>query len=136
MHWRDFERLVGEAFRRRGFKVTGFGVRGSVGTVDLALTRGGERFLVQCKHWRKPQIGVLLVRELNAAVSAVGARGGYLITAGGFAREARAFARHTPIELIDGQTLGAWVYPICKRAQTRHGQPAAPVTVGLQRASD
>ena len=28
MNWRDFERLVGEAFRRQGFTVTGFGGSG------------------------------------------------------------------------------------------------------------
>jgi len=53
MGWRDLERLVGEMFRKRGFKVTGFGGRGPDGGVDLGLSRGGERFLVQCKHWKK-----------------------------------------------------------------------------------
>lgn len=109
MHWRDFERLMGEAFGRRGFKVTGFGGRALGGAVDLALTRAGERFLVQCKHWRKPEIGVSLVLELNAAVCAAGARGGYIVTAGEFALEAREFARHTPLELIDGHSLGGWI---------------------------
>lgn len=109
MHWRDFERLVGEAFGRRGFKLTGFGGRGSEGAVDLALARGGERFLVQCKHWTKPQIGVSLIKELHAVMGAVGAHGGYVVTAGKFAPEARAFARETRIELIDGRSLAAWL---------------------------
>ena len=109
MHWRDFERLIGEAFCRRGFKVTGFGGRAGGGAVDLALTRGGERFLVQYKHWRKPEIGVPMVRELNAVVSAAGAHGGYIVTAGEFALEAREFARRTRLELIDGHSLGGWI---------------------------
>ena len=112
MHWRDFERLIGGAFCRRGFKLTGFGGGAGGGAVDLALTRAGERFLVQCQHWRKPEIGVSMVRELNAVVSAVGAHGGYLVTAGEFALEARDFARHTPIELIDGHSLDEWIYPV------------------------
>lgn len=58
MSWREFERLVGEAFRQRGFTVTGFGGSGPDGGVDLALMKNGERFLVQCKHWRKDQVGV------------------------------------------------------------------------------
>lgn len=111
MSWRDFERLICDAFRRRGFKVTGFGVRAAAGRADLALTRGEERFLVQCKHWTKPEIGVSLVRELNGAVSAVGAHGGFVITAGEFAPEARDFARHTVIELIDGHSLADWISP-------------------------
>jgi restriction system protein len=36
MSWRDFERLVGEGFRQRGFKVTAFGGSGPDGGVDLA----------------------------------------------------------------------------------------------------
>jgi restriction system protein len=35
MSWRDFERLVGEVFRRQGFMVSGFGGRGPDGGVDL-----------------------------------------------------------------------------------------------------
>ncbi len=111
MSWREFERLIGDAFRRRGFKVTGFGARTVGGTADLALTRGEERFLVQCKHWAKPEISLSLVRELNGVVTAVGAHGGYVVTAGEFAPEARDFARHTAIELIDGHTLAGWISP-------------------------
>ncbi len=109
MSWRDFERLIGEVFRRRGFKVTGFGAGAFGGAVDLALTRSEERFLAQCKHWAKPEIGVSLVRELDGIVTAVGAHGGYVITAGEFAPEAREFARHTAIELIDGHSLAGWI---------------------------
>jgi Bacteriocin-protection, YdeI or OmpD-Associated/Restriction endonuclease len=33
------------------------------GGVDLGLTKDGQRYLVQCKHWRKRQVGVTVVRE-------------------------------------------------------------------------
>src|SRR5665213_3316336 len=65
MSWRDFEKLVGEVFRRQGFKVSGFGGQGPDGGVDLGLTKNGQRHLVQCKHWRKRQVGVTVVREQN-----------------------------------------------------------------------
>jgi restriction system protein len=103
--WRDFERLVGEAFRRQGFTVTGFGGNGPDGGVDLGLSRNGQRFLVQCKHWRKRQVGVTVVRELNGVMSAQRAHGGFVVTGGEFTREAREFARTTKIELIDGSAL-------------------------------
>ena len=48
--------------------------------VDLGLTKNGERYLVQCKHWRKRQVGVTVVRELNGVVSAQGAHGGFVVT--------------------------------------------------------
>jgi restriction system protein len=100
LDWRDFERLVGEAFRNRGFTVTGFGASASDGGV-LGLTKDGERFLVQCKHWRKPQVDVTAIRELSGTIRAVGATGGYVITAGRCTREARALASTCRITLID-----------------------------------
>jgi restriction system protein len=105
MSWRDFERFVGEAFRQRGFTVTGFGGSGPDGGVDLALAKNGERFLVQCKHWRKGQVGVTVVRELNGVMAAAGAKGGYVVTGGRFTAEAQEFARKTQIELVDGKAL-------------------------------
>ena len=104
--WRDFERLVGEAFRARGYMVTGFGGGAAEGAVDLGLTRNGERFLVQCKHWRKQQVGLTVLSELNRVISAQGARGGFVVTGGQFTKEAREFSRSTRIELIDGKSLG------------------------------
>jgi restriction system protein len=105
MSWRDFERLVGEVFRGQGFTVSGFGGQGPDGGVDLGLTRNGQRFLVQCKHWRKRQVGVTVVRELNGVVSAQGAHGGFVVTGGEFSREAREFADSCGIKLIDGPAL-------------------------------
>ena len=49
MSWREFEMLVGEAFRIQGYKVEETGGGGADGGVDLVLTKAGERFLVQCK---------------------------------------------------------------------------------------
>ncbi len=59
--------------------------------------KNGERFLVQCKHWRKEQVGVRVVRELNGVMAAAGAQGGYLVTGGRFTPDAREFARKTQI---------------------------------------
>jgi restriction system protein len=105
MSWRDFERLVGDVFRRQGFVVSGFGGQGPDGGVDLGLTQNGQRYLVQCKHWRKRQVGVTVVRELNGVVSAQGAHGGFVVTGGEFSREAREFADSCGIKLIDGPAL-------------------------------
>src|SRR5579883_1851594 len=62
--WRHFEQLVGETFRRKGYTVEETGLGGSDGGVDLILSRGGRRVLVQCKHWRRRQVGVNVVREM------------------------------------------------------------------------
>jgi restriction system protein len=109
MSCRDFERMVAETFQRRGFHVAGFGMRAASGAADLALLKSGERFLVHCQHWRKQEIGVLAVRELSAALQAVRAQGGYVLTTGGFTREACEFVRSTRIELIGGKGFIAWL---------------------------
>ena len=105
MVWRDFERLVGEMFRHRGFKVTGFGGHSPDAGVDLGLSKNGERFLVQCKHWKKQQVGVTVVRELSGIIAAQRAHGGFVVTGGQFTREAREFAGTCRVELIDGRKL-------------------------------
>ncbi len=51
MSWREFELLVGEAYRLQGYRVTETG-GGADGGIDLALTKGTEKFLVQCKQWK------------------------------------------------------------------------------------
>jgi restriction system protein len=121
MSCRDFERMIAETFRHRGFHVAGFGMRAVSGAADLALLKSGERFLVHCQHWRKREIGVLAIRELSTALQAVGAQGGYVLTAGGFAREACEFARSTRIELIGGKKLIAWL-----RGAERGARAAVP----------
>ncbi len=103
--WREVERLIGEAFRRRQYTVTGFGGGGMNGGADLGLMKNGERFLVQCKHWCKQQVGVTVVRELNGLISAQGAHGGFVVTGGRFTPEAREFAQQTKIQLIDGESM-------------------------------
>ncbi|MFO8083343.1 MAG: restriction endonuclease [Desulfobacterales bacterium] len=103
--WKDFEDLVGEAYRRKGYSVTESGGGGPDGGVDLVLKKNDEKILVQCKHWEAVKIGVKIIRELYGVVAAEGATGGIVITSGQFTWEAREFARGKPIELIDGNQL-------------------------------
>lgn len=62
--WRQFELLVGEAFRRQGYTVEETGLGGTDGGIDLILRRDGRRTLVQCKQWKRQQVGVSVVREM------------------------------------------------------------------------
>lgn len=105
LSWQDFERLVGEAFRQRGFSVEERGGNGPDGGVDLVLRKAGETYLVQCKHWRAYKVGVSVVRELYGVMAAQGAVGAYVVSSGAFTGEAQAFAAGRNIELIDGAAL-------------------------------
>ena len=103
--WQQFEILVAEGFRHRGFEVTGKGGAAPDGGVDLILVRGHERFLVQCKQWRAQQVPVSIVRELYGVMAAQHAAGGYVVTSGRFTRDAIAFAQGRNIELMNGEAL-------------------------------
>jgi restriction system protein len=103
--WQEFEQLVGEGFRQRGFQVIERGGASPDGGVDLELTKAGKRHLVQCKQWRARQVGVSVIRELCGVMATERAQGGYVVTSGHFTREAQEFAQRSRIELIDGAQL-------------------------------
>lgn len=107
--WREFELLVGEAFRRKGFSVTERGGNGPDGGVDLELHLGTDKYLVQCKQWKALKVGVAVVREFFGVMAAEGAAGGFIVTSGIYTEEAKAFARGRNIQLVDGVLLQYWV---------------------------
>lgn len=117
--WQDFELLVGQAFRMRGFSVTETGGGGADGGIDLKLSKGGESFLVQCKQWRAYKVSVSVVRELFGLMAAESATGGFVVTSGVFTADAQSFAKGRNIELIDGPALQAMI------ETSRSDQPAA-----------
>ena len=105
MNWQEFELLVGEAYRMQGYRVTELGGSGADGGVDIVLTKGAEKFLVQCKHWRAYKVGVAVVRELFGVMAATGATGGFVVTSGRFTADAKAFAQGRNISLVEGPQL-------------------------------
>lgn len=109
LSWKDFELLVGEAFRMRGFSVAETGGGGADGGIDLQLKKGGEVFLVQCKQWRAYKVPVNVVRELYGVMASQGAAGGFVVTSGVFTADARSFAEGKNIELIDGTGLNRMI---------------------------
>lgn len=107
LDWREFEMAVGEAYRRGGYRVMEAGLGGADGGVDLVLTRNGRKTVVQCKHWKANRIGVAVVRELAGVMVHVHADFGKVVCSNGFTREAWAYVRGKPIELVDGNRLVA-----------------------------
>lgn len=105
MNWREFEMLVGEAFRRQGYAVVETGGNGPDGGIDLLLTKNRETHLVQCKQWKALKVGVTVVRELYGVMAAQGAVGGFVVTSGRFTADAVAFAQGRNIHLIEGEKL-------------------------------
>lgn len=128
MSWQDFERLIGEYYRRKGYQVVREGGNGPDGGVDLTLTRGGETYLVQCKQWRAYKVGVQPVREFYGVMSARGVAGGQFVTAGEFTDEAKAFVKGLNVELIDGHRLRAMIDMVSKPAASVAPSPSTSIS--------
>lgn len=105
MSWGDFEGIVQEYFRLRGWTVSRIGGDGPDGGVDLELRRGEETCLVQCKQWRTRKVGVKVIRELYGVMTAGRASSGIVVTSGEFTNEAIDFASDVNVTLIDGPEL-------------------------------
>jgi restriction system protein len=103
--WLDFERLVGEVFRRRGYAIEELGGSGADGGVDLMLRRDGAVEIVQCKQWTNRQVTVSTVREVFGLLQHHGARKAWIVCCGEFTKDANAFAAGKPIELVAGSAL-------------------------------
>jgi restriction system protein len=105
LSWRQFESLVSEAFRRKGFLVLDNIEDGPDGGVDLRLRKNGQVVFVQCKHWKARIVGVKVVRELFGVMAAKNVKHGIVVTYGEFTSEASDFAKANSVELIDGPKL-------------------------------
>lgn len=102
--WKRFEDLLGEAYRRRGYRVEETLGGGADGGVDLVLRKDGRITLVQCKRW-KQSVPVQTVRELYGVLIDGGAAEAKLVATTTFTREAIAFAAGKPIELVGSAAL-------------------------------
>ncbi|WP_340647787.1 restriction endonuclease [Pseudoxanthomonas winnipegensis] len=103
--WRQFELLVGEAFRRQGYAVEETGLGGADGGIDLILRKDGRRALVQCKQWKRQQIGVSVVREMAGLLAHHQAHAVKIVCIGTYTKDAERFAQGKPIELMGGAQL-------------------------------
>lgn len=106
MSWREFEDLVTAYFDANGYQADHLGRDTADGGVDVVVTRGGQTWLVQCKHYRSQWIEEKPLRELLGVVTSRRAAGGIFIACGVFDEEALAFAKANPtLQLIGGEQL-------------------------------
>lgn len=116
--WKQFEEVVADAFRAKGFRVQEVGGPGD-GGVDLILRApNGALHPVQCKRWKNWQVGSPMMREFVGAIAGVpGADHGIYVTCGRYTEDAKAVAKRHAIELIDGEALLTLI----------NGRPPAPI---------
>lgn len=121
MSWREFEMLVGEAFRRRGYFVEETGLGGKDGGIDLVVSKGGRKELVQCKQWRSRRVRASTVREMWGLVDHHQADAVHIVCIGDFTPDAADFARGKPIELVTGEQL----LELVRELQSAPAEPTA-----------
>ncbi len=112
--WKQFEDLVAEAYRRKGYAVEENLGKGPDGGIDLILRKGGRKTLVQCKRWKGRTVGAPVVRELYGLMTAERADEGKLVATSTFSPDAQRFASGKAIELMDGNALRALVGDVQK----------------------
>jgi restriction system protein len=125
--WQNFERLIGEVYRRLGYRIEETGQGGADGGIDLVIRKHGKTMLVQCKQWRHEQVGVSIAREMYGLMIHHHADGVKIVCIGYFTNDAIEFSRDKPIELINGNTLLDLVHSIQKEDSARLLKPHATV---------
>jgi restriction system protein len=112
---KDFKRLVSRGFRRQGYRMVHRRSDAPEDKVDLELTKDGERFLVQYRHWQEWQVGVEAVQELHELIPETAADGAFIVISGEFTHAAERFAQGKKVQLVDVHRL--------REMLCRHGKP-------------
>jgi restriction system protein len=101
MKWANVQLLLAEAFRLQGFLVKEIGGE----LADMVLVKEEGTWLVDCRHWAATEVGANAPGQLYGAMGRLGAKGGFVVTAGKFTTDAREFARGLNVELVAGREL-------------------------------
>jgi hypothetical protein len=77
IEWREFEQLVTESFRRRGYHTPDTARPADAGG-DQILRRDRETYLLHCKYWRHAKVDVGALQALHKAMLARNVSGAWL----------------------------------------------------------
>jgi hypothetical protein len=99
--WFQFEKLIELIYQRRGFSVKRLGGANPDGGVDLIIESSNEKFVVQCKHWRKWTVGVRHIREFLGTLTDSGISKGIFVTLIGYSADAKQLADKHGIQILN-----------------------------------
>lgn len=124
MHWRNFERLCGEFFRRQGYEVElGPGTKDGGTDVRVWTDReskaGPPLLMIQCKRYKSTNlVGVETVKAFWADVHFEKAEGGLLATTSRATKEGRKLseARQWPLTFAENQEVRQWARSMWRHA--------------------
>lgn len=107
LEWKRFELLCAKYYELIGFRSETMRC-GPDGGIDVKLYRvdpGQPIAIVQCKAWNGTQVGVAPVRELLGVMTSEKVSRGIFVTTSTFTKDAIAFAKTNPIQLLDGSSF-------------------------------
>jgi hypothetical protein len=99
--WFQFEKLIELIYLHRGFSVKRLGGANPDGGVDLIVESPTEKFVVQCKHWRKWSVGVRQIREFLGTLTDTKIQNGIFITLTGYSGDAKQLADKHGIQILN-----------------------------------
>ncbi|HEX4962229.1 MAG TPA: restriction endonuclease [Thermoanaerobaculia bacterium] len=112
---RQFEELIADLLRERGYEIT-LTPPSKDGGFDMFAARrddlGSFLYLVECKRFTPPhRVGVSIVRSLHGVVQQKQANAGIIVTSSFFTRGAKAFEESVPyqLQLRDYLALQKWL---------------------------
>ncbi|MFJ5233880.1 restriction endonuclease [Kitasatospora sp. NPDC088391] len=103
----EFERLIAELFRRRGFRTSTTDRSGDEGVDVLAEDPDpitGGKIVIQAKRYRHT-VSPSAVRDLESTMRHQGANRGILVTTSGFGPGSHRHVKDKPLTLVDGPML-------------------------------
>lgn len=103
MSGEEFERFLGELFKRRGFKVSYTATSGDYGA-DLILKDGQDVIAVQAKRYSS-SVGVKAVQEIIGAIKMYDATEAWVVTNSYFTKQAIKLANINDVYLVDRKEL-------------------------------
>ncbi|RMD66038.1 restriction endonuclease [Candidatus Pacearchaeota archaeon] len=119
----EFEEMVVELFNLLGHKAKRTGRSSDHGVDVVVKAQNGEKWIVQCKRWRKP-VGENVVRDFYGTLQHEKASQGMIVAANGFSKPAKEWAKGKPISLISGdEFVQMWKKAQAlraKKSQTKH----------------
>jgi restriction system protein len=98
----EYEDLIVELYRALGHQAKRTGTVGDHGVDVVVRAKNGEKWVIQCKRWRKP-VGESVVRDFYGVVQHEKAAQGAIIAVSGFSQPAIEWARGKPIYLYSGE---------------------------------
>ena len=128
LSWKEFEVLIGEAYRRKGYTVIENDTAGPDGGIDVVLLKDDHKTLVQCKNWRTSKVGVKVIREMLGVMTAKSADFGMVVCSGLFTNEAMKFARDNKIELIGAKELTELIGTVQKEKRVKQKPSSSQIS--------